>query len=318
MNKQIITLSLAVILVGAIIGFKIHNGAKPTKKFAVGILQTASHPALDQAREGFMSTLRTELNDDIDFIVQNFEGNTATGMLMAQSLKNTKNLSGIFAIATPAAQLAVSTEKEKPIFIAAVTNPKILTADEILPNNLFGSTDMISIDDQVVAIKSLLPEVRTIAILFNQAEANSNFLHEKMQQTFTTAGFTTKRIGVTSEAELGNQVKFASKQADLIIAPTDNLVATTASFIADMCLQAKIPFIVSDPLLVPQGPLLAAGGIDYKKSGAAAGALAAKELQGLPLEEKFANARQTKVLVNKKTMHALGLDFKSDAIDFIE
>lgn len=317
MNKNHVILTLGIIVVGAIIGIKIGTNNASTKKFTIGILQTASHPALDQAREGFMAQLKTELNGDVDFIVQNFEGNIATGMLMAQTLQKNQNLSGIFAIATPAAQLAVSVEKDKPVFIAAVTNPQILTEAATLPQNLFGSTDMISIEAQVDAIKMLLPNTRTIAILFNQGEANSNFLHEKMKQIFAAAGFIINSIGISSEAELGNQVKFACGNADLIIAPTDNLVATTASFIATMCKEAKIPFIVSDPLLVSQGPLLAAGGIDYKKSGQAAGTLAAKVLTKQSIDTPFVNALQTKILVNKETMRALSLVFKTDDVDFV-
>ncbi len=316
--KKVIFIGTGLLLVAAITWLKLSKAPQSTNHTIIGILQTASHPALDQAREGFMNQLKIELNNEVDFIIHNFEGNIATGMLMAQALQKTPNISGIFAIATPSAQLVVSLEKQKPIFIAAVTNPQILADEEKLPDNLFGSTDMISIEEQVTTIKTLLPQISTIAIIFNQGEANSNFLHEKMKQTFADAGFTTKSIGITSEAELGNQVKFACNHADLIIAPTDNLVATTAGFIANMCRDAKIPFIVSDPLLVNQGPLLASGGIDYKKSGAAAGSLAAKVLTKQPIKSVFVNALQTKTIVNKQTMEALGLTLPLEKIELVQ
>ncbi len=261
----------------------------------------------------FIEKIKHSLNNDLEFLVHNFEGNTSNGLLMAQSLQRNKNLSCIFAIATPAAQLAVKMEQEKPIFIAAVTNPNILTADHALPKNLFGTTDMISINDQVAAIKTLLPTMRKVSILFNQAEANSNFLQLQMQKIFTENDFIVKSVAITSEAELGNQVKFACSNADLIIAPTDNMVATAAPFIASLCKEAKIPFIVSDPLLIQHGALFAAGGVDYKKSGSLAGAMAANLLMGIKPSVNFENALQTKILVNRATMKLLGLNFDSSA-----
>lgn len=318
MNKILALIITGIFLISSAFWLHFRKINKSNNQFTVGILQTASHPALDMAREGFIATLKKEFDNNISFIIHNFEGNPSNGLMMAQALQNNKKINCIFAIATPAAQLMLSIEKKRPICIAAVTNPHILTENKELPKNLFGSTDMIDIKSQVTAIKNIFPNIRNIAILFNLAEANSIFLRTQMQQAFTEAGFTIKEVGITSEAELGNQVKHACNNIDLLIAPTDNLVATAAGFIASICLAKKTPFMVSDPLLVKNGPLLAAGGVDYKKSGCIVGVMAAKKLRNEPLSKAFEKSNQSKIIVNKTTMQALNLNINTTLVDLVD
>lgn len=317
MKNGIVIISAGVLLVVSGIYWNLKKSPKPAHGVVIGILQTASHPALDQAREGFKSRLLEKLAGKVAFVTHNFEGNIANGLLMAQKLASDKSVKGIFAIATPAAQLAVSVESKKPIFITAVTNPSMLTDDGHVPTNLFGTTDMISIDEQVKAIKTLLPSVRRLGIVYNPGEANATFLHDTMNKTFTAAEFSVVSIGVTSEAELGNQVNAAMSKVDAMIAPTDNLIISVAGFVADMCTKAGIPFMVSDPPSVANGPLFAAGGVDYARSGAVAGEIAARVLEGQSPQEQIINALQSKIVVNRKTMKVLGFDFDAKVVSFV-
>lgn len=318
MKKAILLLGAGILLISGGLWWKGSHPKQSIHNIVVGILQTASHPALDQAREGFKKQIQTALGQEVTFITHNFEGDNANGLLMAQNLTNNSKVACIFAIATPAAQIAVGIEKNKPIFITAVTNPAMLTDDGHIPANLYGTTDMISIDAQVVAIKTLLPKVRKLGIIYNPGEANSAFLHDKMKQTFEAAGLVITSIGVTSEAELSTIVKVACAKVDAIIAPTDNLIISAAGFVADMCTKAGVPFMVSDPPSVANGPLFAAGGIDYAHSGTITGAMAATLLHGTQVTERLVNALQSKIVVNRKTMLALGLNFYSDQITFVD
>lgn len=317
MKKTLLLIGASILLISGGLWWKGSHPKQSIHNIVVGILQTASHPALDQAREGFKKQIQAMLGQEVTFITHNFEGDNANGLLMAQNLTNNPKVACIFAIATPAAQIAVSTEKQKPIFITAVTNPAMLTDDGHIPANLYGTTDMISIDAQVTAIKTLLPNTRKLGIIYNPGEANSTFLHEKMKQTFTTAGLAVTSIGVTSEAELSTQTQFACTKVDAIIAPTDNLIISAAGFVADICTKAGVPFMVSDPPSVTNGPLFAAGGIDYSHSGIITGTMAATLLQGKPITERLINALQSKIIVNRKTMLALGLHFDPATVEFL-
>ena len=50
----------------------------------IGILQTASHPALDAAREGFMTAIKEKVGDRIDFVIRNGQGSISNIHAIAQ------------------------------------------------------------------------------------------------------------------------------------------------------------------------------------------------------------------------------------------
>lgn len=316
MKKKLIFAAIGFGLVVSIVMVIVRQRSQTTK-FSIGILQTAAHPALDQAREGFETKLKQLLGNEVSFVYNNFDGNIPNGFLMAQSLVNNAKLDAIFAIATPAAQLVTKLETTRPVLIAAVTNPAILSDGQEQLGNVWGSCDTVDIDAQCVAIKTLLPTVRRITILYTQSEPNACFLKEKMEAQFSREGFNVQTSAIINEAELATQLQVSCRNTDLIIAPTDNLVATSAHLVANICIQNKIPFIVSDPLLVAQGPLFAAGGVDYRKSGEAVAVIAATMLRKQIPASRFEPANQTKIIVNQKTAKELGLDISGLGIELI-
>ena len=42
-----------------------------TRLLKIGILQTASHPALDAAREGFIDTIKAKLGNNVECVISN-------------------------------------------------------------------------------------------------------------------------------------------------------------------------------------------------------------------------------------------------------
>src|SRR5690242_20351632 len=108
----LITISIIII-----IGHQLHkkySSPKNTSTLLIGILQTASHPALDATRQGFVDSIKNTIKN-VEFIIYNGEGSISQLHTMAHSFHINKNIDAIFAIATPAAQAIVHTEKEKPI-----------------------------------------------------------------------------------------------------------------------------------------------------------------------------------------------------------
>src|SRR5436190_7684961 len=108
------------------------------KLYTIGILQTASHPALDAARQGFIDEIQSQVNDKVNFVINNGQGSISTIHTIAQQFHAKQDIDGIFAIATPAVQAMVSIEKEKPICIAAVSVTPALFLSE---KNVCGVSD---------------------------------------------------------------------------------------------------------------------------------------------------------------------------------
>ncbi|MBX9744254.1 MAG: ABC transporter substrate-binding protein [Chlamydiales bacterium] len=174
-------------LIGLIGWFTLKKPSNSEDVITIGILQTASHPALDQARDGFMAEMRRLSTKKIDFVVQNAEGNLTQAQSIAENFHSRKKISAIFAIGTPAVQAAARAEKEKPIFIAAVSDP--LSLGIIHPNtNICGTTDQVNTDAQADLILKLVPKVQTVALIYNPSENNSQIMIKKFRNPLKGKG----------------------------------------------------------------------------------------------------------------------------------
>lgn len=283
------------------------NRSQTGKKWTIAILQTASHPALDAARDGFMNTLQQKLGDDIGFVIRNGEGSISAIHTIAQQLHSRQDLDAIYAIATPAAQAIVSLEKEKPIIIAAVTvSPELgISFDE---PNVCGASDMINVRAQVEAMHLLLPDIKTVGIIFTTGEVNSIAVSKIMTAELERANITPVTVGIVSESDIEPATMSALRKVDALIAPTDNSVASTIALIADLARKAEKPLIVSDNMLVKYGPLMARG-VDYYESGTQAATVALELLinHKKPYELPILGAENKQIFINTQTAAALNV-----------
>lgn len=258
-----------------------HKQAK-TAEFSIGIIQTASHPALDAARDGFIDTLKKRLGNRVDFIIQNAQGSVDTMHAIAQRMHTKKTLDGFFAIATPALQAISAFETKRPIVFAAVTNPAILGVDKA--PNITGATDAINIPATIDMIQQIAPQVKSIALLYTSAETNSVVMAKEMRKIMESHGFKVIETPIHTQADIPLAVNSALRKADAILAPTDNNVAAAIDLIASIALAHKKPLFVSDNLLVSH-QALAARGIDYAENGKQA----ANSMYNILTENKKAN-----------------------------
>ena len=82
MKKTMILMLGSCILIAAFITIK--QLRKKTALYSIGILQTASHPALDAARDGFMAELNQLLPQQVDYIINNAQGSIPQAHTIAQ------------------------------------------------------------------------------------------------------------------------------------------------------------------------------------------------------------------------------------------
>lgn len=305
MKKTILIGLTLITLLTALIIFK--RTKNKNAQYVIGILQTASHPALDASREGFIEELKNKFGNAIEFVIQNAQGSISQAQAIAQQFHANKRFTGFFAIATPAAQAMSTVEKQRPVFIAAVTDPYALGL--IHPKtNVSGVKDMINVKAEIDMLTKLVPTAKTIGLIYTAGETNSIALIKQMHEELKTLGLSSMDYAISNEADIQAVTDLACRKTDLILAPTDNTVASTISLISSIALKHKKPLIVSDNMLVKFGAL-AAQGIDYKASGKKAAQIAFKVLKGtnLPNEMPIEQADSKEIFVNKKTLELLGL-----------
>ena len=154
------------------------NGPVSGDVYTVGICQLVQHDALDAATNGFMDALEEKLGDKIQFNLQNAAGDSATcSTITTQFVADDVDL--ILANATPALQAALAATDSTPIVATSITD--FATALDIADwngctgINVTGTSDLMPIPTQAAMFSEILPEAKTIGIVYCSAEANSKY-----------------------------------------------------------------------------------------------------------------------------------------------
>ncbi|MBA3751819.1 ABC transporter substrate-binding protein [Candidatus Dependentiae bacterium] len=312
MEKTMQKIGLACVvligIIGSIVFFKKRSSSVTGKpRWTIGILQTATHPALDDVRKGFMQVLEEKLGKDIAFVVRNGEGTIGNIHAIAQQFHARDSIDAIFAVATPAVQAIASLEKKKPIFIAAVTAPEKLGIMNP-KGNICGTSDMTNVEQQIESMRLLLPSLKTVSILFSPSEINSVVVAEKMRDVLLKNGITSHPVAIITQAEISTAVISALSKSDALLAPTDNVVASAITLIADLAHKARKPLIVSDNTLVKFGALMAQG-VNYFESGKQTGLIAYEVLlhNKAPYQIPIMFSESKEVFINRQVLQDLGL-----------
>jgi putative ABC transport system substrate-binding protein len=304
MSSKIFTAIVCLVAALGVFLYKKSSSENEAGKITIGIIQTASHPALDQVREGFVTELKRLSNNAIDFVIQNGEGSLSQTQSIAANFHAHKKVQAIFAIATPAVQAITRVEKEKPIFIAAVSDPESLGLSQ--NRNVCGTTDRIDTEAQSSFIKKLIPHACKATILYNPGESNSVAMVEKMRASLEKQGIDSTLLGIHLESEIAMAVNAASRKGDFILIPADNLLVGAMPLVAKQALKNKCPLIASDIPSVAKGAL-AAKGADYMELGKQTALLAYKVLMEEESPESIGinDPLNTKTVVNQKIVEAL-------------
>lgn len=306
MNKNMISLIFTLSIIGCFVVIKRMRQTASAAQYTIGIIQTASHPALDAVREGFMQELSHQLGDKVAYVVQNVQGSVAQAHGAAQQFHADTRYNAFFTIATPATQAMVAIEHTRPIIIAAVTDPTALGLMQY--TNVTGVSDMIDIAGEIDMALQLVPTAQTVGLLYTSGEPNSLVLAKHMRRELEARGRTVTDFTISNESDVAAITALACRKVDLIIAPTDNTVASAIALIASIAITNKKPLVVSDNMLVSCGPL-AARGIDYADHGKHAARVAhavvieGKNPADLPIEQ----TRSNHTYINQATLTTLEL-----------
>lgn len=282
------------------------------KTYKIGVLQLVQHAALDAANKGFVEALdESGISYEID--QQNAAGDTATSTTIAQKFV-TDGDDLIFAIATGAAQAAAAETKDIPIVLTAVTDPAdsgLVSSNEEPGGNVTGTSDLTPVADQIKLIKQILPDAKTVGILYCSAESNSQIQVQMAHEACEAEGLTAEDYSVANSNDIQTVVESMVGKVDVIYAPTDNTIAAGMATVAMIANENKLPTIVGEQGMCDAGGL-ATYTIDYTELGKQAGEMAVEILKDgknpaeMPIE--YYPSDKLKLVVNQETADALGID----------
>lgn len=297
-----------------------NENEKETVKKKVGIIQLIQHDALDQANKGFIDGLAEKGYKDgenIEIEQQNASGKQDTAQQIAgQFVSAKKDL--IFAIATPTAQACCNATKDIPIVFSAVTNP---VNDGLAKDwkssdcNTTGTSDMANIDEQLALLKEVLPNAKTLGVVYTTSETNSVNQVNELELLAAKYNLKIKKIGVANINEINQVLSNAMGDIDVLYAPTDNNVAASYELVAQIALKANKPVIGAEPAVVEKGGLLSKG-IDYYELGKMAGYKAAEILDGKnPQDIEIETMKELAITVNTDVAKKLGITIPQNILD---
>lgn len=280
--------------------------------YKIGVLQLTEHAALDAANKGFVKALDDSgINYTID--QQNAQNDQSACQTIASKLVGDGD-DLIFAIATPAAQAAANATKDIPIVGTAITDfaASDLVADNDAPgNNVTGTSDLTPVAEQIEMLHKVLPEAKTVGLLYASNESNSLIQIEMAEEALDKLGIAHERYTVSSTNEIQSVVESAVGKVDAIYSPTDNTIAQGAAQVGQICKEAKLPFIAGEEGMCMAGGVFTLS-INYEDLGYRAGEMAVKILKGEAKPADMAiehlSADDLVVVKNQEMADALGID----------
>lgn len=283
------------------------------KVYRIGVTQIVSHPTLDVARNAIIEGLKMEgfeegKNLEIDF--QNAEGDMAIATSIGQKFANDKK-DLVISITTPCTQAMAKTNPDRPIVFCLVTDPvgsgvvKNMDAPE---GNITGVHDFYQIENHLDLIKELLPEAKTIGLLYNAGEANSIALVVNSEKPKAEAmGYKVVEATASNSSEVLAAAQSLVGRVDVISITTDNTIVSGLEAVLKVADENDIPVVVCDVDSVARG-CLAAYGMNNVSMGNKAGAMAAAILKGTPISQiPVDTATDYELQINLKAAAAQGV-----------
>lgn len=288
--------------------------------FKIGIAQFAQHGSLENCREGFLEGLAEEgfvegKNLEVDY--QNAEADMGNANTIAQGFVANK-VDLMCAIATPSAQACYNSamKTDIPTIYTAVTDPvaaELAKEDQMSSGNVTGTSDKLPVEAQLKMIREMLPEAKTIGILYTTSEVNSESSIKEYESLVDKYGFTLETAGVATIADVPSAADTLLAKVDCLNNLTDNTVVSALPTILDKASKKNIPVFGSEIEQVKIG-CMASEGIEYIELGKQTGRMAAKVLKGEAKADdmKFETITESSLYLNTKVAENLGITISDD------
>jgi putative ABC transport system substrate-binding protein len=285
-NKKIL-IGILVILITSTASFFLFR--PKNNQAVIAVVTTLSHPALVLARDGFVKKIK-ELHADYEIKDFNAEGSMQSANLIARHIAQDTNIKAIFALGSLAAQTVGKVETKRPLVIAAVSDPNSILKQS---SNICGLSDLINADYQISTILDLLPDTKTISVLYSPHETNSSGASERLKASIEKNNIKANLIGIYEPQQISTASAQACSTSDVIIIPLDNQLAASMSVVIKATKNLSCIVILSDKVLLHQGAAFAFG-VDYYENG---------EESALMMD---------KILTHEKTCEQLGIKYPEE------
>ena len=322
-KKSALFITIFVIIAFVCLLFLLNSSQKQAGGIkTIGINQFMEHPLLDAAREGMMDELIRQgitQADGYSILFRNAAGDASVAMQINQQFVNQK-VCMIVALGTPAAQSAVKATSEIPIVFGVITDPiasGLAESEERPGGNKTGSSDRWPYAKQIELIRKVCPEARTVGIVLNPGESNTEASMKYIRPLLVKAELQTVEVPVANSSEVMQAARSLVGRCDVMLIPGDNTVIAAISSIVRVANENKIPLFAGDEDSVVKGAL-ATYGISYREVGVSTAKIIAEILKenivnvgDIPL----AVVHEADLVINLKAAEAQGVVIPKALLD---
>ena len=256
---------------------------QPTNR-SVAVTSITDHPSLDAVRDGVKEVLTQAgyiEGQNLRWQFQSAQGNNSIAAQIARKFVGDKP-DVIVAISTPSAQTIMAATRTIPMIFTAVTDPvgaKLTSSWEATGTNVTGVSDALDLTLQIDLILRIMPDVKTIGMVYNPAEANSVAVVQELETLLPQRGINLLTAAAPRTVDVGSAARSLVGRVDVFFANTDNNVVSAFEALAKVAQDSKTPVFAADGQVVMRGAV-AAVGIDYKDIGRQAGRIILRIFDG--------------------------------------
>lgn len=286
----------------------------------VAVSQIVEHPALDAAREGLVDGLKEKgyvEGKNLKFDYKTAQGNPAIAVQIARQFVGERP-DVLVGIATPTAQALVSATRDIPVVFTAVTDPvsaKLVQTLEKPGKNVTGLSDLSPVAQHVELIKEMMPDVKSIGVVYNPGEANAVSLIKLLKQSTDQHGITLVEATALKSADVQTATQAIAAKSDIIYALIDNTVASAIEGMVVSANQSKTPVFGAATSYVERGAV-AGLGFDYYQIGVQTADYVAQILDGKePGDLDVKVAKGSDLVINATAAKKLGLTIPKAIMD---
>lgn len=226
------------------------EGTDSQETYTIGICQQLEHEALDLATQGFQDACNEKFGEgNVTFDVQNAQGEQPMCSTIASNFVSS-GVDLIMANGTLPLQTTAAATSDIPILGTSITDYGtalgIADFSGTTGLNISGTSDLAPIDQQAEMLKELVPDAKTVGILYCSAESNSKYQADLFAEAVAELGIESKEYTAADSNEIQNVVAGAVAECDALYVPTDNTMASNTEIIHNVCLPAKVPVIAGE------------------------------------------------------------------------
>ncbi|HSG32153.1 MAG TPA: ABC transporter substrate-binding protein [Thermodesulfobacteriota bacterium] len=307
-----------IVLASSVLLLSDLNQRKRTKSEIpkIAMLQLSSHIILEDGIRGILDGLKEKGfidGQNIDIQFYNAEGDIPTLNTIASEITSGK-FDYALTVSTPALQAVSNANKQGKVVhvFGLVTDPFASgigldrAKPEDHPEYIVGYGTQQPVEKLIETAMKLNPNIKSIGMLWNSAEANSVVCTIQARNYSKLVGVELLEATVENTSVVyETAASLVSRGVDALLVSGDNTVITALDNVVQAAKNGKIPVITNAPTFPNKGTLLDIGA-DYYEVGKRQGYLAARVLNGEDPESiPIRNLAPEVVVINKQAIESL-------------